>query len=54
MFCVYSQEELVPSCSRSVSQLSSGVQPDVQRGDELGDGQDDLQCKRSGVLHVAR
>lgn len=38
------QEELVPSCSRSVSQPSCGIQPGVQRGDEVGDDQDDLQC----------
>lgn len=49
---VYLQKELVPSCSRSVSQLSSGIQPAIQRGDQLGDYQNDLQCERSGALYV--
>lgn len=51
---VYLQEELVPSCPRSVSQLSIGVQSAVQRGDRLGDYQTDLQCERSGALYVAK
>lgn len=41
------QEELVPPCSGGVAQLAGGVQPAVQRGDELGDRQDDLQRQRS-------
>lgn len=52
VFLVYLQEELVPSRSRSVSQLSSGIQPAIQRGDQLGDYQNDLQCERSGALYV--
>lgn len=50
---VHLQEKLVPSCSRSVSQLSSGVQPAVQRRHQLGDHQDDLQRERSGALYVS-
>lgn len=45
------QEELVPPRSGSVSELSGGVQPAVQRRDELGNDQDDIQCERSGAAN---
>lgn len=53
-FVVCRQEELVPPRAGSVSQRAGRVQPAVQRGDQLGDDQDDLQCERSGALYVAK
>lgn len=44
------QEELVPARSRGVSQLSSGIQALVSRGDQLGNRQNDLQSDRLGAL----
>lgn len=43
---VFLQEELVPARPGGVPQLPGGVQAAVQRGDRLGDHQDDLHSER--------